>query len=181
MRYFFLLLVVHFSLCYKSQTFTIVLTTQPSSCSLGRATLTTSGGTGPYAYAWSNGGTGSFQNNLDSGFYNVKILDAVGKDSTFYFRINTRECPITVSGDFSPNGDGINDFWTATIQNYSEFLIQIYNRWGQKVHEAKSEYVKWDGKRFGLPVPDGTYYYIIEYEDPNYGPQLKKGNIIILR
>lgn len=42
----------------------------------GSATATPSGGTPPYSYLWSSGGTGSTANNLGAGSYNVTITDA---------------------------------------------------------------------------------------------------------
>jgi gliding motility-associated-like protein len=42
----------------------------------GTITLTTSGGTGPYTYAWSNGNTGSSLSSLCAGTYTVTTTDA---------------------------------------------------------------------------------------------------------
>ena len=42
----------------------------------GSITAIPSGGTGPYTYMWSNGGTGSFIENLPAGIYSVTVTDA---------------------------------------------------------------------------------------------------------
>ena len=34
---------------------------------------------------------------------------------------------------FSPDGDGINDFFSISGQSLSDFQIEVYNRWGQMV------------------------------------------------
>jgi hypothetical protein len=44
----------------------------------GTATVTPSGGTAPYTYAWSNGATSQTVNNLPSGSYTVTVTDANG-------------------------------------------------------------------------------------------------------
>lgn len=44
----------------------------------GAASVTTQGGTAPYAYLWSNGSTSSFIGNLSGGTYNVTVTDANG-------------------------------------------------------------------------------------------------------
>ncbi|MFQ5447893.1 MAG: SdrD B-like domain-containing protein, partial [Saprospiraceae bacterium] len=44
----------------------------------GTATATTTGGTEPYAYQWSNGGTDSTQTGLAPGVYSVTLTDADG-------------------------------------------------------------------------------------------------------
>ena len=185
MRNIFFLVLFLFALSRnKAQpsVFTVTLKTTAVACNPGTAHVTISGGTGPLSVTWSTGENGVWATNLDSGLYSVYIADTVGNDSLIYFYIDMHHCGIVAAQSFSPNGDGINDYWTAGgAQNYSEFLIQIFNRWGQKVHEIKNEYKEWDGKSFGLPVPDGTYYYIIEYTDPHYGKQMDKGSITIIR
>jgi gliding motility-associated-like protein len=44
----------------------------------GSATVTVSGGTPPFTYSWSSGGTGATENNLPAGNYNVTVTDANG-------------------------------------------------------------------------------------------------------
>jgi len=55
-----------------------------ASCSLpnGSVSATVTGGTAPYQYAWSNGGTTNTINDLDPGFYSVSVSDAKGCSST---------------------------------------------------------------------------------------------------
>lgn len=54
--------------------------TQSANCSLadGSASVTATGGTSPYSYAWSSGGTGATENNLAAGTYTVVVTDANG-------------------------------------------------------------------------------------------------------
>ena len=64
---------------------------------------------------------------------------------------------------FSPNGDGIND--TYVIQNlssYPDHTLTIFNRWGNQVLFAQDYQNDWDGVWEGLPLPDGTYFYVFE-------------------
>jgi gliding motility-associated-like protein len=44
----------------------------------GSATVIAGGGTAPYTYAWTSGGTGSAENNLSAGNYSVTVTDANG-------------------------------------------------------------------------------------------------------
>jgi gliding motility-associated-like protein len=78
---------------------------------------------------------------------------------------------------FTPNGDGVNDFFTLPnlpVENcYYRFAnIKIYNRWGRKVFEADTKNFAWSGDIF----PAGVYYYIIDYTNSIY-----KGTVTILR
>jgi hypothetical protein len=56
--------------------------TDPSSCNMNDGDIWikggVSGGTSPYSYEWSNGGTGSSISNLSGGAYTVTITDAIG-------------------------------------------------------------------------------------------------------
>ena len=74
-------------------------------------------------------------------------------------------CSLEVQNVFSPNDDGINDVFEPFAQQGVDFyLFQIFDRWGRLVHESRDGI--WDGtwKGEGKRVPDGTYYYIIEYK-----------------
>ncbi len=53
-------------------------TSTPTSCGLnnGTANLSASGGTPPYSYSWSNGGTGMTATGLNAGTYTVTLTDA---------------------------------------------------------------------------------------------------------
>ena len=68
---------------------------------------------------------------------------------------------------FTPNNDGYNDCFglydTQGLSNCTELVI--FNRWGIRIYD--NEYgICWDGKTdAGLPVPEGTYYYIITIID----------------
>lgn len=54
----------------------------------GTASATSTGGTGNKTYTWSNGGTGSSQNNFAQGFHGVTVTDANGCSLSDEFFIN---------------------------------------------------------------------------------------------
>lgn len=61
----------------------------------GSATITASGGTPIYAYAWSNGATGTSVNSLSPNVYSVTVTDAKGCSTTFSLTISGPTAPIT--------------------------------------------------------------------------------------
>lgn len=67
----------------------------------------------------------------------------------------------------TPNGDGINDVWIIdNISNYSDAIVEVYNRWGQELYVSEPGYpVPWDGKYKGKDLPVGTYYFVIHATD----------------
>ena len=76
----------------------------------------------------------------------------------------------------SPNGDGINDtFHIKGIDLYPDNEVEIYNRWGVKVFDAKG-YNETDNMFRGYSdgratinrnekLPTGTYFYILKYNN----------------
>ncbi len=69
---------------------------------------------------------------------------------------------------FSPNADGINDYFQVKAQTLSSFSGQIFNRWGTVVFEWTNwqDYESgWDGKINGKTLASpGVYFYIIQAE-----------------
>lgn len=84
-----------------------------------------------------------------------------------------------VSNLFTPNGDGINDYWyIQDIQNFPDNEVIIYNIYGNQVYSGKGYKNDWQGTYNGAPLPDGTYFYVLKFEDPE---KILKGSIDILR
>jgi gliding motility-associated-like protein len=82
----------------------------------------------------------------------------------------------------TPNNDGHNDFWIIdNIQAYPGVQVSVFNRWGERVFFSKkydNETEVFNGTRNGKPLPEGTYYYIIESKD---GSNRTSGPLTIMR
>jgi gliding motility-associated-like protein len=88
--------------------------------------------------------------------------------------------PLLIPSGFTPNGDGINDFWQiGNAEGYPDIQVEVYSRWGSKVYSSKgyNDSKHFDGTLHGKPLPMGTYYYIIQI--PGY--ELFKGTVTIVR
>ena len=110
-------------------------------------------------YRWSTGETSSGITVRASGSYSVTVTSQQGcsKQFTVPIRFETLSIPNT----FSPNGDGINDYWVIPeLINYPNAYVIIVNRDGQTVFESKS-FTRWDGRYRGNPLPAGVYFYRI--------------------
>ncbi|WP_462220866.1 PKD domain-containing protein [Ferruginibacter sp.] len=71
-----------------------------------------------------------------------------------------------VPNTFTPNNDGINDFWLIDyLDTYPNCKVQVFTRTGQLVFESKGYKKPWNGTIGGKPLPFDTYYYIIEPEN----------------
>lgn len=81
---------------------------------------------------------------------------------------------------FSPDGDGINDYFYPRVIGVVEFReIKIYNRYGQLLHDDAKR--PWDGKFNGQYQPSGVYMCYISYElnEPRKDKQIKYDKILL--
>ena len=79
------------------------------------------------------------------------------------------ESKLTCPDGFSPNGDGINDYYRITAQSIVKLRATFFNRWGQAVHSVSlddaehadgepNKLILWDGRNNGKYVKDGVYF-----------------------
>jgi gliding motility-associated-like protein len=103
-------------------------------------------------------------------------------------------CEMVIPNGFSPNNDGIQDFWRITcIEKYPDARVEVYNRWGNLVYEQNNygnidvhgpTDAWWDGHsthKWTLgseKLPTGTYFYILDLKD---GSKPRNGFIFLNR
>jgi gliding motility-associated-like protein len=81
---------------------------------------------------------------------------------------------------FTPNGDGVNDFWNIPeLADFPTCIVSIYTRYGSLVFQSRGYGKPWDGTSNGSPVPMGTYYYIIDPRQDNIKPL--SGYVAVIR
>lgn len=84
------------------------------------------------------------------------------------FQIIISESSLKVPNAFSPNNDGINDYFNVfEVKSIISFSAAIYNRWGQQlykwgINEIDCESCGWDGTHDGSPVKEGVYFVVVE-------------------
>jgi gliding motility-associated-like protein len=98
---------------------------------------------------------------VSPGVYKVKltVIDTVTKcESTLDkdLKVWVREA-MYIPNAFTPNGDGINDFFFASKLNVIEFEIIIFNRWGQVMFQSNDPAFRWDGNYDGAPAQCDDY------------------------
>ncbi|MEL6922422.1 MAG: gliding motility-associated C-terminal domain-containing protein [Bacteroidota bacterium] len=73
----------------------------------------------------------------------------------------------------TPDNDGVNDALVVTcLDEYPDAKIMIFNRWGDKIHEAGPYQNDWMGTYKGEVLPAGTYFYCVQLaadEEPIQG------------
>lgn len=88
---------------------------------------------------------------------------------------------VFVPNAFSPNGDGVNDYFQLEYRLINEFSIVIYDRWGNQVYNSNDLKFRWDGTTNGIPNPDGTYVYVINGKASDGSAVQVGGNVILIR
>jgi gliding motility-associated-like protein len=114
--------------------------------------------------------------------YTLRVTTAQGCFAVDDVTIEVVPYCIKPMNAFTPNGDGINELWLITNGNCLKTAkAQVFNRYGAKVFESNDYKNTWNGTYEGKPLPDGTYYYIIDYKLLNNKTVYLKGNVTILR
>jgi gliding motility-associated-like protein/uncharacterized repeat protein (TIGR01451 family) len=110
-------------------------------------------------------------------------VDLENNEASVGIEINERsnnECGFLFN-QFSPNGDGTNDFLVInciTDPEYSDNSLEIYDRYGNQVFAVSGYDNTWDGTRNNNDLPKGTYFYVLDLGD---GSEIRKGWIQIIR
>jgi len=116
------------------------------------------------------------------GTANLTLVSSLGCDSLVYLIL--KEYSLYIPNAFSPNGDGINDYFT--VYGSEEFLevqsMRIFDRWGNRVYDHQKEYpFQWDGSANGREMDNGMYVYVLELKLFDGQKKLIQGNITLLR
>ena len=160
----------------SSTTVTVSIPSQPAN---GTAV---DNGDGTITYTPNNGFKG-----IDS--FEYRLCNASGcHTATISVRVTNE---LVIYTGVSVGGDKNNHFHIEGIENYPNNIVRIYNRWGVKVFEV-SGYNNTTKVFKGVSdaratleasdnLPQGTYYYIIEYHDEANKKQTEVGWLYLKR
>jgi gliding motility-associated-like protein len=101
--------------------------------------------------------------------------------ATVYIKANWA---VYVPNSFTPNSDGINDFFNAKGSGLFVYKLRIFDRWGQVVALVENiESKGWDGTdiRTGAKLKADVYTWSLEFSDINNYEQKRTGTITLLR
>jgi gliding motility-associated-like protein len=89
---------------------------------------------------------------------------------------------VDVPNVFTPNGDGVNDFFVVNNHGMETLNMLIFNRWGAKVYEWNTSQTAWDGTGLdGEHVADGVYYYLLTAKGEDGRPYEERGAVTLIR
>ena len=144
------------------------------------------------SYLW-NFGTGDSSHlvspvytYIDSNRYKITLvaygLEGCPNDTTYeYIKIVDNTVAIYIPNAFTPDGNGVNDFFDITGVGIKSYKYNIYNRWGENIFNSTASDHGWDGTFKGVPVMEGVYMYQVEVIDILAHQHFLKGTITLMR
>ncbi len=160
------IIVRHTNGCVQVTDFFDIETFTPLSLTLANSgvneiTATAIGGTGDYQFTFNDvdfGSTNVFT-ITESGTFVVTVTDSSGCMATASIILDFIE--ICIPNYFSPNGDGVTDFWApGCTENYPNLKFSIFDRYGRRIAMLRQG-EKWDGRYNNNELPTGDYWYVV--------------------
>lgn len=109
----------------------------------------------------------SFYLSIDS-IYSHDLNPCYSKAINLRNYYQTEDCRLIIYDVFTPNGDGVNDYFTIkNLHKYPKNRVQIFDRWGVLVYDVKNYQNNWTGipnKIFGNTteqLPWGVYFCVL--------------------
>ena len=108
--------------------------------------------------------------------------------AVFSFQIGGKACEVSlkvldsemikVSDFFSPNGDGLNDYWTIPeLDLLADSRVFIFDRFGRLLVENTGTAFRWDGLINNIPAPVDSYWYLVKLNEN----ESLRGNFTLMR
>ncbi len=130
---------------------------------------------------WSGGVKTDVFHVINAGYFSVVVYVNACNNSRFFTVTETGNPPnptVGIMNLLTPNGDGFNDVWQIQdLAGISPAKVAIYTRAGNLVYSSNNYDNSWKGYYNGNPLPEGSYFYIIE----GVTGSVLKGTISIVR
>lgn len=126
-----------------------------------------------WSYTWAFGdGDGSFLVNpihtyTQPGSYEITLIATNQEgciDSISKWIEIAPERFIYLPNSFTPDGDGLNEYFYGRFIGLMSARFYIFNRWGEEIFFSDQLNFVWDATYEGIPVQDGTYTWYLIYE-----------------
>lgn len=146
-----------------------------------------------WKWDFGNGAKSSLQDPLPQDYFiadnlteytaHLIVTDTAGcADTTSRVLKVENNCYIAVPTEFTPNGDGLNDYlYPLNAYKATSLTFRVYNRYGQLVFQTTDWTQKWDGNKNGTPMPAGVYVWQLMYTDQSNKKLFLKGFTLLIR
>jgi gliding motility-associated-like protein len=121
-------------------------------------------------------------NPKETTIYTATNISPLGcSESDNFTLVVLNDALVMTPNAFTPNNDGLNDWFGPLGKVPESFSLQIFNRYGDLIFKSTSILQRWDGNYKGKPQPPGTFAYLIQYKDINNKPKQQHGSFILIR
>lgn len=120
----------------------------------------------------------------------ISVVDTGACTQTYQWQdtlwLQTRACEISFPNVFTPNQDGVNDWFRPfDMKGITVLSLEVYDRWGRRVYEDAQPPIAWNGRHANLKIaPEGVYFYVFTYQETGVLPTriiTKRGQVTLLR
>ena len=142
-----------------------------------------------YNFIWNDGTEGQYLNPNHSGMYAVnyeELNTGCQVSDSLYIDIENcaNDCAIVFPTGFSPNQDGVNDYFRLINSceiGFSNYQCTIYDRWGQVIYMSNDSNAGWNGSVKGQQAEMGVYSYSLSYTSGNSNTiEYIQGNVTLI-
>ncbi len=139
------------------------------------------------SYKWNTGETTQSIIVKDAGMYVVTVTN--GQGCIVSDTIDIMESPdalpleMFMPNAFTPNDDNINETYPSNKYSDpgSDYLLRIYNRWGEKIFESNSPKQEWNGRYKDDLAPQDVYVYYVKYIGCDEKERWFRGTFTLIR
>lgn len=122
----------------------------------------------------------------DTGSYQVMLITTNQfqcVDTAFETVVIEPDFMFYIPSAFSPNGDGLNDYFICKGLFFTDFELRIFDRWGNLIFTSTDVNIGWDGKsnKTGNLVQQETYVYAIHLTDLTKKVHTYRGIVTVLK
>ena len=111
------------------------------------------------------------------GTYAVRLTLANGQQLTRTVAVAGQAGDFTHENVFTPNGDGLNDWFTPVRQPLPGGRLQVFARWGQLMYQTEDPALRWDG----TGAAAGAYFYLLDLPDCQGVVRHNRGTVTLVR
>jgi len=123
---------------------------------------------------------------LEDGTYTVRQV--VGNeygctDTTYRTVVVKPEYLLYVPNVFTPNGDGLNEYFAPKVFGEIEYQFSVYSRWGDRIFYSEVVGEGWNGEdaKKDMPAPQDTYLWEVKVLDIDGAAHREVGYFSLIR
>lgn len=115
--------------------------------------------------------------------FRVRAIGIISCQTATSQDVSGRTLPdqVFIPNAFTPNNDKLNDVFLVYGYVVKEMHMMVFNQWGEKLFESRSQTQGWDGTHKGKVQPAGVYVYVVRLVLADGRTEVRRGSINLIR